>query len=221
MPSLRPGEDFGCPHCQVKYSIRRRQTPPGFNPSCEDCDQQFSSREHADWLVYDRADAAHPSPAPRPNPSKVIYNSDRSGPSVYPRSGGSIAALRAFMDRFVPAVTFRARVACREYDRWREISFAERVSKFLRKFGFSDGRRASGMVVQTLINGLLLYLATAKRFLSVTHQTYLGANGAECRLRTRRSLQPSIPSIDIVPASFEYSDDDITKWPGSRLLPMR
>jgi hypothetical protein len=171
MPLLRVGENFGCPHCQVKYSISRRQTSPGFNPCCEDCDQEFASRERADWLVYDRVGAPQAS-APRPNPSNAINNSDRSGPSVCRRSGGSIAALRAFADRFPPALTFRARVACREYDGWREISFAERLSRSLRRLGFGDGRRASGMMVQTLIDGLLVYLAPAKRFLSVTHGPY-------------------------------------------------
>jgi hypothetical protein len=51
------GEDFGCPHCHVKYAISRRQTPPGIRPACEDCDQEFVSRDHGDWMVYDRADA--------------------------------------------------------------------------------------------------------------------------------------------------------------------
>ena len=48
---------FGCPHCHAKYSIIRRQTPPGMIPACEDCDQEFLPREYGEWLVYERADA--------------------------------------------------------------------------------------------------------------------------------------------------------------------
>ena len=50
-------EKFGCPRCHSEYGIIRRQTAPGFIPRCEDCDQEFQTREGAAWLVYERADA--------------------------------------------------------------------------------------------------------------------------------------------------------------------
>jgi hypothetical protein len=132
------GEDFGCPCCQVKYSISRRQTPPGFSPSCEDCDQEFVSRDRGDWLVYDRADA------PRLNPSRVANDAGQGGPSVRPRSGGGIAALRAFIEHITPALTFCGHVAYREHDHWWEIAFAEILFKRLRNLGFRNGRRSNG-----------------------------------------------------------------------------
>jgi hypothetical protein len=79
-------------------------------------------------------------------------------------------------------------------------------------------------LIDELLVNLVVYLAPARRFLSVTHQTHHGRNGAESSLQSRRSLQPSIGFLDrhlSQAPSFEHADDDITRWPGSRLLPMR
>jgi hypothetical protein len=177
-PPPRSGENFGCPQCRVKYSISRRQTSPGYIPSCEACDQDFASRDRGDWLVYDRSDA------PQLDSSRFINNADRSGPSVRPRSGDGTAAVRAFIDRFTPALTFRARVACREHDRWWEIAFAELVSEHLRYLGFRDGRRGNGMV-QSLIDDLLR-LVSAGRFSGVTNQFTAERLPGSLKLRTTR-----------------------------------
>jgi hypothetical protein len=52
-----PIANFGCPLCHAEYAIFRRQTPPGIVPTCENCDQEFMSRDDGDWLLYERADA--------------------------------------------------------------------------------------------------------------------------------------------------------------------
>jgi hypothetical protein len=101
------------------------------------------------------------------------------------------------MDRCTLALTFRTRVAYREHNRWWEIAFAELVSKRLRNLGFHDGRRSNSMV-KSLVDDLLR-LVPAERVSSVTVQPQRG---------THRWFT-------------EASDDDITSWPGSRLLSMR
>jgi hypothetical protein len=52
-----PSANFGCPLCHANYAVTRRPTPPGIIPVCEECDQEFVSREDGEWLLYDRADA--------------------------------------------------------------------------------------------------------------------------------------------------------------------
>jgi hypothetical protein len=48
--------NFGCPLCHTEYAILRRPTPPGIVPMCEDCNQEFMTRDNGDWLLYERAD---------------------------------------------------------------------------------------------------------------------------------------------------------------------
>jgi hypothetical protein len=48
-----PIANFGCPLCHAKYAITRRPTSPGIIPVCEECDQEFVSREDGEWLLYD------------------------------------------------------------------------------------------------------------------------------------------------------------------------
>jgi transcription elongation factor Elf1 len=52
--SAREDELFGCPRCHARYTIIRRETPPGMIPVCEDCAQEFQLRDEAGWLVYER-----------------------------------------------------------------------------------------------------------------------------------------------------------------------
>jgi hypothetical protein len=51
-----PSANFGCPLCHAEYAILRRPTPPGIVPTCEDCNQEFMTRDNDDWLLYERAD---------------------------------------------------------------------------------------------------------------------------------------------------------------------
>jgi hypothetical protein len=52
---IRDHKDIhSCLFCHAKYERFRRQTPPGFIPSCDGCGQDFLARDSGDWLVYER-----------------------------------------------------------------------------------------------------------------------------------------------------------------------
>lgn len=90
-------DTIGCPACHATYALTRRQTPPGFKPTCENCAQEFLARDQLDWLVYEQVDCMSiartlQDPAKSSNPSRDLV-------ALYPRLHGFVESLRRLQAR--------------------------------------------------------------------------------------------------------------------------
>jgi hypothetical protein len=90
-------ETIGCPACHATYALTRRQTPPGFTPTCENCAQEFLARDQLDWLVYEQVDCLSTArtaqnPAKAPNPPRDLA-------ALYPILRGFVESLRRLQAR--------------------------------------------------------------------------------------------------------------------------